>query len=215
MYFANFLLFLCPESPTKSTNYKYNDMANIAIFASGTGTNAENIMTYFKHHPKHQVGLVLSNKTNAEVLNKAKKHGIDCFTFSKSDFYESDRVLNKLKEKGINFIALAGFLWLVPDNITKVYAGKMVNIHPALLPKYGGKGMYGKNVHRAVLEANDKKSGITIHKVNEKYDEGDIVFQASCDIDPGETEYSLADKVHKLEYRHYPKIIEQVLDETQ
>ena len=132
-------------------------MSNIAIFASGNGTNAENIITHFKNHPKHHVTLVCSNKNSAGVLDKAKKHHIQTFVFNKKDLYESDSILDTLKKHHIDFIVLAGFLWLMPDNITSTYHRKIINIHPALLPKYGGKGMYGMNVHRAVIEANDKK----------------------------------------------------------
>lgn len=187
-------------------------MSNIAIFASGSGTNAENIIRHFKDHPKHKVMLVLSNKKDAGVLERARKHNVVTMVFTKHDLYESEVVIDLLEKYKIDLIVLAGFLWLVPDNITKKFNHRIVNIHPALLPKYGGKGMYGINVHRAVIEANDRKSGITIHWVNEKYDEGDIIYQATCDIEPGETDITLADKVHQLEYRHFPVIIEQLLN---
>jgi phosphoribosylglycinamide formyltransferase-1 len=188
-------------------------MSNIAIFASGSGTNAEKIMTHFKDHPTHQVKMVFSNKKDAGVLEKANKYGVECFVFNRKDLYETSVVLDTLKKNEIDFIVLAGFLWLMPNHITRAYDRNIVNIHPALLPKYGGKGMYGMNVHRAVIEANDKKSGITIHWVNENYDEGDIIFQTTCDIDPEDTDISLAEKVHQLEYRHFPVIIEQLLDQ--
>lgn len=209
-YFSSFFV---PPTACKLRIYNLISMSNIAIFASGNGTNAEKIITHFKNHPKHQVTLVCSNKKNAGVLDKAKNHNIQTFIFNRKDLYESDKVLETLKEYHANFIVLAGFLWLMPDNITKTYNRRIINIHPALLPKYGGKGMYGMNVHRAVLEANDKKSGITIHWVNEKYDDGDIIFQATCDITPEDTDISLAGKVHQLEYRHFPVIIEQLLNQ--
>ncbi len=188
-------------------------MSYITIFASGNGTNAEKIIHHFKNHPIHQVTLVCSNKENAGVLEKAENHNIQTFIFNRKELYESDKVLETLKEYHTDFIVLAGFLWLMPDNITRTYNRRIINIHPALLPKYGGKGMYGMNVHRAVLEANEKKSGITIHWVNEKYDDGDIIFQATCDVTPEDTDISLADKVHQLEYRHFPIIIEQLLNQ--
>lgn len=186
-------------------------MKKIAIFASGSGTNAENIIKYFKDNSNIQVSLVLSNKPDAYVLERAKKFQIPTFVFNRIDFYETDTVINKLKEYEIDFIVLAGFLWLVPQNILSIYPNKIVNIHPALLPKYGGKGMYGMNVHRAVKDAGDKESGITIHYVNEKYDEGAIILQERCAINPEDTPEIIAEKVHKLEYEYYPKIIEKVI----
>jgi phosphoribosylglycinamide formyltransferase 1 len=186
-------------------------MDHIALFASGSGTNAERIISHFRSHPAVQVNLVLSNRPDAFVLERAKNHGIPSAVFGRQQFYESDDVLNILKKNNITFIVLAGFLWLVPQNILETYPGRILNIHPALLPKYGGKGMYGMKVHEAVLLAGETESGITIHRVNEKYDAGDIVFQARCPVLPGDTPENLATRIHGLEYEHYPNVIEQQL----
>jgi phosphoribosylglycinamide formyltransferase 1 len=189
-------------------------MKNIAIFASGSGTNAENIITYFSTRNSANVALILSNKKDAFVIKRAAKHNIESLFFDRQDFYYSDKVLNSLSEHKIDFIVLAGFLWLVPDNILKKYHHKIINIHPALLPGYGGKGMYGDKVHRAVIDNREKESGISIHYVNEKYDEGDIIFQAKCPIDPHDTPEILACKVHALEYEYFPVIIEETILKT-
>lgn len=181
----------------------------IAIFASGSGTNAENIASYFKEHPALAVSLILSNRPDAFVLQRAKKLGIDSRVFDRQQFHETDQVLQTLLEYNIEFIVLAGFLWLVPENILKAFPDRIVNIHPALLPKYGGKGMYGEKVHQAVKQSGDKLTGITIHLVNEKYDEGQILFQATCKVKPGDTPESIAQKVHALEYKYFPKVIEE------
>lgn len=191
-------------------------MSNIAIFASGSGTNAENIIQYFhqNNNPKHKVKLILSNKKQAKVHDRAKSLNVKSITFSRDDFYSSERVIDLLKEHEIDFIVLAGFLWLVPKKLVQSFQNKIVNIHPALLPKYGGKGMYGDFVHKAVIEAKEKESGITIHWVNENYDEGDIIFQAKCEVNENDTPESLAKKIHQLEYDYFPKVIEGVLDEV-
>ncbi|MBN1133175.1 MAG: phosphoribosylglycinamide formyltransferase [Bacteroidales bacterium] len=187
-------------------------MKNIAIMASGSGTNCEHIIQFFRMKHCAQVKLVLTNNPEAYVIKRVKKYQIETVIFNREQFYKGDEILNLLKEKKIDFIALAGFLWLVPKPIIEAFSGRIVNIHPALLPEYGGKGMYGSHVHEAVLKNGDKISGITIHFVNEKYDEGDIVFQSICKIDPDETPDSLAEKVHRLEYQFYPEIIEKLLD---
>lgn len=184
----------------------------IAIFASGSGTNAENIIRFFHLHPKVEVGLVLSNKPDAPVLLRAARLDIQAETFTKDDFYSSSRVLDLLKSNKIDIVILAGFLWLVPLNLIKAYQGRLINIHPALLPNYGGKGMYGMNVHQAVVTNKEKESGITIHHVNEKYDAGNIIFQARCSIDPRETPESLAEKIHLLEKENFPKVIEKFIE---
>jgi phosphoribosylglycinamide formyltransferase 1 len=189
-------------------------MKNIAIFASGSGTNAENIITYFSTRNSAKVALILSNKKDAFVLKRAAKHNIDSLFFDRKDFYHSDTVLNCLSAYGIDFIVLAGFLWLVPDNILRKYNHKIINIHPALLPDYGGKGMYGEKVHQSVIDNMEKESGISIHFVNEKYDEGDIIFQARCSIEPHDTPEILANKVHALEYKYFPVIIEETILKT-
>ena len=188
-------------------------MNNIAIFASGSGTNAENIMHFFRTNPFGQVKLVLTNRADALVVSRAQSNDIEVVVFDKRQLSESDEVLTILKEREISFIVLAGFLWLVPPSILEAYENKIVNIHPALLPKYGGKGMYGKFVHEAVIRAGDRVSGITIHRVNQHYDEGDILFQATCPVDPEDTPQRLAEKIHQLEYEHFPKVIEQLLQE--
>jgi len=186
-------------------------MSNIAIFASGSGTNAENIIKYFSNKKTANVVLILSNRREAPVLKRAEQNNVDSFFFDRNDFYISSRVLDKLVQYRIDFIVLAGFLWLVPENILERYRGSIINIHPALLPKYGGKGMYGSRVHKAVIDNREILSGITIHFVNSGYDEGDIIFQKTCKIDPSDTPETLAMKVHELEYRHYPEIIEALI----
>jgi len=183
---------------------------NIAIFASGSGTNAENIVKYFSENKNISIKLIISNKKNAFVLERAKNLNVQSAYFGRDDFYESDKILNLLKAEMIDLLVLAGFLWLVPHNLLVEYEKRIINIHPALLPKFGGKGMYGMNVHTAVREANEKESGITIHYVNEKYDEGEIIFQAKFPISEQDTAETIAEKVHKLEYEHFPKVIEQV-----
>lgn len=184
---------------------------NIAIFASGSGTNAQRITEYFRAERGITVSLILSNKPDAFVLTRAEKFGVPTFVFNRSEFYDSSMILDKLNDHKIDFVILAGFLWLVPEYLTKAYPNRILNIHPALLPKYGGKGMYGSKVHKAVKEAGDTETGITIHYVNEKYDEGQVIFQAYCELDASDTPDSIADKVHKLEYEHFPRVIEEVI----
>ena len=183
-------------------------MSKIAIFASGNGTNAENIIQHFKGTKKINISLVLTNKKDAFVIERAKNHNIDVIIFNKDEFYKSDVIINILQEKRITHIVLAGFLWLIPNNFIKAFQNRILNIHPALLPKYGGKGMYGMNVHKAIIENKEKESGISIHLVNEKYDEGKIIFQAKCKINVADNPETLANKIHKLEYVHFPKVIE-------
>ena len=187
---------------------------NIAIFASGSGTNARNIIEYFENSPEIIVKRVLSNREEAPVLQKAENSGVPATAFSREQFYGSDAVLNMLLKDRIDLVVLAGFLWLVPHNILDKFAGRIINIHPALLPRYGGKGMYGARVHEAVIASGDRESGITIHHVNEKYDEGEIIFQAHCPVHPDDTPGSLAQKIHKLEYRHYPEVIKKLLQNS-
>jgi len=186
-------------------------MKRLAIFASGSGSNAENISRYFSDKPEFEISAILSNNANAFVLSRARKLNIPTLVFSRSEFNKTDKIINFLAEKKIDFVVLAGFLWLLPLNLLRKYPNSIVNIHPALLPKYGGKGMYGMNVHNAVVENKEKESGITIHMINEKYDEGKIVFQAKCNISPSDTPEDVAVKIHKLEYDFFPKIIEQLL----
>jgi len=186
-------------------------MKNIAIFASGTGTNAENIIKYFSNKNSAQVSLVLSNRCQAAVLKRAEALNVKSVFFDRNDFYGSRNVLDLLISNDIDFIVLAGFLWLVPENIIEKFQGRIVNIHPALLPSYGGSGMYGDAVHKAVIKARERISGISVHYVNQRYDEGDIIFQAQCEVDPSDTPDTLAAKVHALEYLHFPKIIEELI----
>ncbi len=183
----------------------------LAIFASGSGTNAEQIMEYFSGREDVSVALVVSNKARAGVLDRARRFGLPTLLIDRAMFYESEDILKILNQYGIDFVVLAGFLWLVPEYLVKAFKGRMVNIHPALLPHYGGKGMYGMHVHRAVVAHGERETGITIHYVNERYDEGDIVFQARCPVDPHDTPEDVARKVHALEYAHYPRVIDELL----
>ncbi|MDR1090259.1 MAG: phosphoribosylglycinamide formyltransferase [Prevotella sp.] len=186
-------------------------MSKIAIFASGSGTNAENIAKYFKNSKTVEISLIVSNKKDAFVLERAKKLEIEAVAFSKNDFDMTGNVVNFLQSKNIDFIVLAGFLLKIPGSLLKAFPHKIVNIHPALLPKFGGKGMYGDNVHKAVVESKESESGITIHYINENYDEGDIIFQAKCPVLPNDTFEDVAKKVHALEYTHFPVIIKDIL----
>lgn len=186
-------------------------MKRLAIFASGSGSNTENIAIYFSKKPDLEISAILSNNANAFVLSRAKKLNIPTLVFSRSEFNKTNKIIDFLAEKKIDFVVLAGFLWLLPLNLLRKYPDSIVNIHPALLPKYGGKGMYGMNVHSAVVENKEKESGITIHMINEKYDEGKIIFQAKCNIDSKDTPEDVAEKIHKLEHEFFPKIIEQLL----
>lgn len=183
----------------------------IALFASGSGTNAERIMDHFRSHPSIRVDLVLSNNPGAFALERARRHGVETALFSRTEFYETTRVPDLLQSRGITFVVLAGFLWLVPSPLLSAYPGRILNIHPALLPNYGGKGMYGMKVHEAVLRAGDSESGITIHHVNEQYDAGSSVFQARCPVLKGDSPETLAARIHELEHRHYPEVIENVI----
>lgn len=186
-------------------------LIKIAILASGSGTNAENIVKYFKNSTLCKVELILSNKNNAYVLERAKQLGVHSFVFSANQLNETTLVDDLLEENCIDFIILAGFLLKIPQRILDKYPAKIINIHPALLPSHGGRGMYGMNVHRAVIEAGEPESGITIHLVDEHYDSGKILFRAICKVVPGDTPESLAAKIHLLEYRHYPEVIEEFL----
>ena len=186
-------------------------MKKIAIFASGSGSNAENIIQYFAQKPQFCVKSVFCNVPDAYVLERAKKYRIPTFVFNREEFRNPDKVFRQLQEQEIDFIVLAGFLWLMPSFITAAWPNKIVNIHPALLPAYGGKGMYGHHVHEAVIAAGEKESGITIHYVNDHYDQGAIIFQAKCPVLPTDTPDDLATRVHELEYRYFPQIIEETI----
>ena len=187
-------------------------MRNIAIFASGSGTNAENIIKYFSNRETGKVTLVLSNKREAYVLKRAAKYDVKSLFFEHPDFYSSDAVLDILLKNKIDFVVLAGFMLQIPENILSSFEGRIINIHPALLPKYGGKGMYGEHVHKAVLANREPESGITIHYVNRFYDEGNIIFQAKCNVLSGDTPESLASRIHELEYAHFPEVIERLIE---
>ena len=184
---------------------------NIAIFASGSGTNAEQIILYFRRSSVGRVKLILSNKSDAYALVRAEKYNVPTIVFSRDEFYNTDRIPDLLLQEEIDLVVLAGFLWLVPTNLIRAFPNKIINIHPALLPKYGGKGMYGMKVHQAVIDSGDSESGISIHFVNEKYDEGKIIFQARCKLEPNDTPESLAQKIHQLEYEYFPKVIEELI----
>ncbi len=186
-----------------------NPRWRIAIFASGSGTNAEAIIRHFSHHTHVQVVLLLSNKSDAYVLERARKLNVPARVFTRKQLYETDTVMHWLTEYQVTHIVLAGFLWLIPEPLIRAYPGRIINIHPALLPKYGGKGMYGMHVHQAVKAAAEKETGITIHLVNERYDEGQILLQARVPLTSKETVEEIAAKVHELEYRHYPAVIEK------
>lgn len=183
---------------------------NIAIFASGSGTNAENIIQYYIGKSNAQITMVLTNNPAAGVLEKAKRLNVKTVVFNKDDFYASGKVIEQLQNESIDLIVLAGFLWLVPKELIRCYPNRIINIHPALLPKYGGKGMYGMHVHKSVIDNREEKSGITIHFVTEEYDKGDTIFQATCDVAAHDTPESLAMKVHQLEYEHFPKVIDKI-----
>ncbi len=190
-------------------------MINIAVFASGSGTNAQRIIEHFAGHPQVRVVLVLSNKKEARVLERARKLEVPTFVFDRHMFYNTSKIEDMLHEQRVDLIVLAGFLWLIPASLLEAWPARIINIHPALLPKYGGKGMYGMNVHRAVLEAGEKESGITVHLVNEVYDRGRILFQARCRIAEDESPESLAGKVHQLEHAHFPRVIEEYVVQLQ
>src|SRR5208337_2009775 len=180
-------------------------------FASGSGTNAQRIIEYFSKAGTAIVVIILTNNKDAYVLQRAEKSKIRTCIFDKVLFYETNSIIHLLKDLQIDLIVLAGFLWLVPATMLDEFKGRIINIHPALLPKYGGKGMYGNNVHKAVIANHEKYSGITVHYVNERYDEGDVIFQKEVELQPTETPESLSVKIHALEYEFFPSIIDRVL----
>lgn len=183
----------------------------IAIFASGTGTNAQKIIEHFSKNNFIGVALIVSNKKDAGVLNVAAQNNIPTLIIEKDLFFDTNTYISLLQKLEIDFIVLAGFLWKIPQNLIAAYPNKIINIHPALLPKYGGKGMYGTKVHEAVILNKEKESGITIHYVDEQYDHGKIIFQASCSVDENDTPESLAQKIHQLEHQYFPTIIEECI----
>lgn len=183
----------------------------IAIFASGSGSNAQSIIEYFQQKENIEVALIMCNKSNAFVVQRAQKLGVKCFVFNSDTFKNNLGFLDILKKHKVSWIILAGFLLKIPEYIIEQYQAKIINIHPALLPKYGGKGMYGANVHKAVLENKESQSGISIHLVNKNYDEGKIIFQASCSVDLEDSLDDLSKKIHHLERQHYPRVIEETI----
>ncbi|MEZ4809727.1 MAG: phosphoribosylglycinamide formyltransferase [Allomuricauda sp.] len=186
-------------------------MKRIVILASGSGSNAENIIVHFKGKPSVEVSAVLTNKKTAKVLDRCERLGVPALYFNKKAFMGSDTVVRLLKSLAPDLIVLAGFLWKVPSEIINAFPDQIINIHPALLPKYGGKGMYGSHVHQAVKDNLETETGITIHYVNEHYDEGTTIFQAKTPVEPSDDADTIAKKVHQLEYEHFPKVIEKLL----
>lgn len=183
----------------------------IAIFASGSGSNAQKLMEHFKRNPEVEIALVLTNNPDAYVLQRADSFEIPTHIFDRHEFYQTEQIIDLLKNLDIDLIVLAGFLWLIPKRLIQEYPGRIINIHPALLPKYGGKGMYGDHVHRAVLEANEPEGGITIHYVNENYDEGEYIYQAKYKIDKGDNLEMVKFKGQQLEHLHYPRIVDSLI----
>jgi phosphoribosylglycinamide formyltransferase-1 len=181
----------------------------IAIFVSGSGSNAEAVMQYFKHHDEIEIALLLTNNPKAYALERAKKLNVPTKVFDRNQFAESNEVLQWLSDFHVTHIVLAGFLWMIPKNLTDLFPSRIINIHPSLLPKFGGKGMYGIKVHEAVKNAGEKETGLTIHLVNEKYDDGEILKQVSCTISPSDTAEDISKKVLQLEHLHYPQVIEE------
>ncbi len=194
-------------------------MKKIAIFASGSGSNAQQIAQYIAGNEPIELTLILTNNPNAGVIDRARL-GFDCglnvpvLVFDRPTFYQTDRIINLLEVQQIDLIVLAGFMWLVPPALVKAFPGQIINIHPALLPKFGGKGMYGHHVHEAVVATGETETGITIHFVNEHYDEGAIIFQATTPVSPTDTPDDVARKIHMLEYDHYPRVVVEVLGRT-
>ena len=188
-------------------------MKRVVIFASGSGSNAENLIKFFHNSDNASVVQVLTNNPHAKVLDRCKRLKVSALSFNRIAFTQTEDVLNILKSSNPDLIVLAGFLWKFPENILKNFPNKVINIHPALLPKFGGKGMYGMNVHKAVVENKETETGITIHYVNENYDEGAIIFQAKCKIEASDSAEDVATKIHKLEMEHFPKVIDRLLNE--
>ena len=186
-------------------------MKRIVIFASGNGSNAENLIKFFHNSDNVSVIQVLTNNPHAKIIDRCNNLNVSCLCFNRTAFSKSNHVLGILKQTNPDLIVLAGFLWKIPEAFIKSFPNKIINIHPALLPKYGGKGMYGKHVHTAVITNKEKESGITIHYVNENYDEGAIIFQATCAINESDSAEDLAKKIHELEMEHFPKVVTSLL----
>jgi phosphoribosylglycinamide formyltransferase-1 len=187
-------------------------MKRIVIFASGSGTNAENLIEFFHNRDNASVIQVLTNNPHAKVIDRCNKLKTSCLSFNRIAFYDTTQVLDILKNTNPDLIVLAGFLWKFPESILKEFPNKVINVHPALLPKYGGKGMYGKHVHNAVVANNETETGITIHYVNEHYDEGAIIFQAKCEVLKSNTAEDVAAKIHELEMEHFPIVVNSLID---
>ncbi len=212
IFFRNYLRkmgsrFGMGKRPTEQTK---DATLNIAIFASGTGSNALRLMEHFTNHSYIKIALLVSNKHGAGALHHASNHGVSTLIIEKERFFNGDAYLPELASAGIDFIVLAGFLWKIPPALIQAYPQRMVNLHPALLPKYGGKGMYGKHVHKAVIAAGDEESGITIHFVDEHYDHGATIFQAMCPVEKDDTPEILAARIHTLEHKYLPGVVEDV-----
>jgi len=187
-------------------------MQHIAIFASGAGSNAQKIIDHFRGSDSVSISLIVCNKPGAGVLDIAAHENIPALLINKESFFRGDAYVNELRKHHIDFIVLAGFLWKIPVALIRAFNGKIINIHPALLPNYGGKGMYGQFVHEAVINNKDRESGISIHYVDEIYDHGKIIFQAKCKVDEADTAATLAQRIHQLEHEHYPVVIERLLE---
>jgi phosphoribosylglycinamide formyltransferase-1 len=183
----------------------------IAIFASGSGSNAQKLMEYFKDSTEAEIALVLTNNPDAYVIQRADNFEIPSHIFDRNEFYKTDHIVDLLNDLGIDLIVLAGFLWLIPENLIKKYPDRIINIHPAILPKFGGKGMYGDHVHKAIMQAKESEGGITIHYVNENYDEGAYIYQAKYKIEPSDNLEMIKFKGQQLEHLHYPRIVESIL----
>ncbi|MBI9060741.1 MAG: phosphoribosylglycinamide formyltransferase [Marinilabiliaceae bacterium] len=186
-------------------------MKKIVLFASGSGSNVENIVNFFAEKDEVEISLVLTNNPKAYVIERCRQLGVVCQVFGRKEFRETGSVLEQLQGIAPDLIVLAGFLWLVPREIVKAFPRRIINIHPALLPKYGGKGMYGLHVHQAVVDNQETETGITIHYVDENYDEGDVILQTTCKVEPEDSADDVARKIHQLEYEHFPKVVESLL----
>jgi formyltetrahydrofolate-dependent phosphoribosylglycinamide formyltransferase len=210
-FFRNYLGRIGRKLYGQRTATNGQRVKNIAIFASGAGSNAKKIIEHFKGSNTARVALIICNNPKAGVLDIAAENHIPAVMVNKKSFFDDTVCLDELELHRVDLLVLAGFLWMIPGYLVEAYPKKIINIHPALLPKHGGKGMYGANVHKAVIEAGEKESGITIHYVDEHYDNGDIIFQARCEVFPADTPGLLAQRVHALEHKHYPEVIEKLL----
>ncbi|WP_439881188.1 phosphoribosylglycinamide formyltransferase [Pontibacter sp. MBLB2868] len=190
---------------------KRPDKKNIVIFASGSGSNAQRLLEHFERHPEIRVAALFSNNPKAYALQRAETYHVPALLFSRDEFYNSDKVLRQVQQFKPDLIVLAGFLWLVPQSLLHAFPDKIINIHPALLPRYGGKGMHGLNVHTAVVQAGDSESGITIHRINEEYDKGEFILQEYCPVHPEDTPEELAARVLQLEHKYLPLVVEKLL----